>query len=114
MNLDQSSVEKLTGLSKVKSSKFFQAVIVSGSLARDNFFSGKWNFFYLFRCIYGIIFWGSEWQSTPVFLPGKFHGQRSLAGYSPCGRKESDTTERLTHTHTRNHLSLERQKDFPG
>ena len=33
---------------------------------------------------------------TPVFLPGKFHGQRSLAGYSPWGRKESDTTERLT------------------
>ena len=111
-------MEKLTGLSKVKNSKFFQAVIVSGSLARDNFFSGKWNFFYLFRCIYGIIFWRSEWQSTPVFLPGEFHGQRSLAGYSPCGRKESDTTERLTqthtHTHTENHLSLERQTDFPG
>ena len=27
---------------------------------------------------------------TPVFLPGKFHGQRTLAGYSPWGRKESD------------------------
>ena len=33
---------------------------------------------------------------TPVFLPGEFHGQRSLAGYSPWGRKESDTTEWLT------------------
>ena len=33
-----------------------------------------------------------------VFLSGKFHGQRSLAGYSPLGHKESDTTERLTHT----------------
>ena len=32
-------------------------------------------------------------NSPPVFLPGKFHGQRSLAGYSPWGRKESDTTE---------------------
>ena len=31
-----------------------------------------------------------------VFLPGEFHGQRSLAGYSPWGRKESDTTDRLT------------------
>ena len=30
---------------------------------------------------------------TPVFLPGESHGQRSLAGYSPQGRKESDTTE---------------------
>ena len=33
---------------------------------------------------------------TPVFVPGKSHGQRSLAGYSPWGRKGSDTTERLT------------------
>ena len=32
---------------------------------------------------------------TPVFWPGKFHGQRSLAGYSSWGCKESDTTERL-------------------
>ena len=30
---------------------------------------------------------------TPEFLPGEFHGQRSLAGYSPWGHKESDTTE---------------------
>ena len=34
-----------------------------------------------------------EWQPTPVFLPGKFRGQRNLAGYSPQGRRESDTTE---------------------
>ena len=40
--------------------------------------------------------WRREWQPSPVFLPGKLHGQRSLAGYSPWGRKESDTTERLT------------------
>ena len=33
-------------------------------------------------------------QPTPVFLPGESHGQRSLAGYSPRGREESDTTER--------------------
>ena len=31
-------------------------------------------------------------------MPGEFHGQRNLAGYSPWGHKESDTTERLTHT----------------
>ena len=37
--------------------------------------------------------WRREWQSTPVFLPGKFHGQRSLAGYSALGRKELDMTE---------------------
>ena len=41
-----------------------------------------------------------ELLSTPLFLPGEFHGQRSLAGYIPWGGKESDTTERLsTHTH---------------
>ena len=36
--------------------------------------------------------------STPGLLPGKSHGQRSLVGYSPWGRKESDTTERLHFT----------------
>ena len=36
-----------------------------------------------------------KWQSTPVLLPGKSHGQRTLVGYSPWGRKESGTTERL-------------------
>ena len=40
--------------------------------------------------------WRREWLPTPVFLPGKSHGQRSLAGYSPWGRKESDITERLS------------------
>ena len=34
-----------------------------------------------------------RWQPSPVLLPGKFHGQRSLVGCSPWGRKESDTTE---------------------
>ena len=43
----------------------------------------------------GKIPWRRKWQSTPVLLPGKSHGQRSLVGYSPWGRKESDTTERL-------------------
>ena len=40
--------------------------------------------------------WRRKWQHTPVFLPGESHGQRSLEGYSPWGRKESDTIERLT------------------
>ena len=38
--------------------------------------------------------WRREWQLTLVFLPGKSHRQRSLAGCSPWGHKESDTTER--------------------
>ena len=43
----------------------------------------------------GKIHWRRKWQSTPVSLPGKSHGQRSLVGYSPWGRKESDTTKRI-------------------
>ena len=38
---------------------------------------------------------GLAWQPTPVFLPGKSRGQRSLIGYSPWDRKELDTTKRL-------------------
>ena len=37
--------------------------------------------------------WNRKWQLTSVFLPGKSHGQKSLAGYSPWGHKESDMTE---------------------
>ena len=39
--------------------------------------------------------WWSQWQPTPVLLPGKSHGQRSLVGCSPWGRWGLDTTERL-------------------
>ena len=49
------------------------------------------------------ILWGRERQSTLVFLLGKSQGLRSLVGYSPCDRKELDTTEPLTHTHTHTH-----------
>ena len=41
-------------------------------------------------------YWRRSWQLTPVFLPGEFHGQRSLVGYGPRGHKESDTTKQLT------------------
>ena len=41
----------------------------------------------------GKILWRKKWQPTPVFLPGKSHGQRSLVGYSPWGSKESDMPE---------------------
>ena len=48
----------------------------------------------------GTTSWSRKWQPTPGFLPGKFHRQRSLVGYSPWGRKESDVTEWLsTYTH---------------
>ena len=44
--------------------------------------------------------WKREWLPTPVFLPGGYHGQRSLMGYSPLGHKQLDTPEWLqTHIH---------------
>ena len=46
----------------------------------------------------GKIPWRGKWQSTPVLLPGKSHGQRSLVRYSLWGRQESDMTERLHFT----------------
>ena len=53
----------------------------------------------------GKIPWRRNWQPTAVFLPGEFHGQRSLAGYSSWGGKELDTTKQLT-------LSLSFPKDI--
>ena len=44
------------------------------------------------------ITWRRKWQPTPVLLPGKSHGPRSLVGYSPWGLKESDMTDRLHFT----------------
>ena len=55
----------------------------------------------------GKIPWSRKYSPTPVFLPGKSHGQRSLVGYSPWGRKESDRTEHKT-------LSLSHHKLMGG
>ena len=46
--------------------------------------------------------YGRKWQPTPIVLPGEFHGQRNLAGYSPWGRKESDMPQQLPLTHSCN------------
>ena len=55
----------------------------------------------------GKIPWRRKWQPSPALLPGKSHGPRSLVGYSPWGRKELDTTERL-HFHF-----MENSMEFP-
>ena len=52
----------------------------------------------MFHAWVGKIPWEKKWQPTPVFLPGKSYGQRSLMGYNPWGHKELDMSERLTHT----------------
>ena len=51
--------------------------------------------------LFTFMHWRKKWQPTPVLLPGKSHGQRSLVGCSPWGREDSDTTEGL-----RFHFSL--------
>ena len=48
--------------------------------------------------LFGKILWRRKWQPTPVLLPGKSYGQRSVVGYSPWGRKESDATKHLQFT----------------
>ena len=49
----------------------------------------------------GKIPWRRAWQPTPVFWPGEFHGQRSLACFRPWGHKESNMTEATEHTYFR-------------
>ena len=54
------------------------------------------------RCRFDPWVWKIPWrraqQPTPIFFPGKFHGRRSLVGYSPWGHKESDTTDHTDFT----------------
>ena len=50
--------------------------------------------------------WRREWQPTSVFLPRESHGQRSLVDYCPCGRKELDTIEQITLSHSQALTSL--------
>ena len=59
------------------------------------------------------ILWGRKWQPSPVFLPGKSQGQRSLVGYSPWGRKELDRTEVTEHAGTRGYSGVH-PPDGPG
>ena len=55
----------------------------------------------------GKIPWRRKWEPTLVFLPGKFHGQRSLEGYSPRGLKEPGTSQQLNNN---NNIQKENQK----
>ena len=56
--------------------------------------------------------WRREWQLTPVFLPGKSYGQRSLASFSPWGCKVLDTTVH-THAHTHTYTPAVLEIGFP-
>ena len=89
--------------------------------------TGRWDLYYYyppanagdaggsFHFWVGKMPWSRKWQITPVFLPGKFHGQRSLVGCSPWGCQESDMTEQLsvhTCTHTNTHTDFYHIKFF--
>ena len=50
--------------------------------------------------------WRREWQHTPVFFPGEFHGERSLVGYSPWGHRVGHDWVTNTHTHTHTHTHV--------
>ena len=50
-----------------------------------------------YRLSYSTLQWRRQWQPTPVLLPGESHGQRKLAGHSPWGHRELDTTEVTEH-----------------
>ena len=54
--------------------------------------------------------WSRKWQPTSVFLPGKSHGHKSLAGSSPWGREVSDTTEHTQQNNSRYTFSKPKQK----
>ena len=61
----------------------------------------------VFEVKYTKFTWRRARQPTPVFLPGEFHGQRILEGYSPYDRKDSDMNEQLTHTHILNSTAVQ-------
>ena len=68
---------------------FFSPVFFCG--LRAHFFL----YWIIFHCLSTAVYWRRKWQPTPVLLPGKFHGWRSLVGYNPWGHKELDSTEWL-------------------
>ena len=63
------------------------------AVSKGNAISWRWAFWKSGGGAFIVI--SRQWHPTPVLLPGKSHGRRSLVGCSPWGRKESDTTERL-------------------
>ena len=58
-------------------------------------------------------FWRRQWHPTPVLLPGKSHGRRSLEGCSPWGRWGLDTTERLHFNFSLSHIGEENGNPLP-
>ena len=68
--------------------------LISNNSSSSWWFIGKESAYQYRRCRFDPwvkkISWRRQWKPIPIFLPGKFHGQRSLVGYSPWGRKKLD------------------------
>ena len=65
-----------------------QSLLYSTQVCRDESCNtGQFIYSFIFA-LYLQFSWRTKWQPTPVFLPGEFHGQNSLVGYSPCSCKE--------------------------
>ena len=71
----------------IHSNQIYQSLVKTTQNYYGNIFI-QW----LWKCI-RLMIWRRKWQPTPVFLPGKSHGQRSLVGYSTWGLKELDMTD---------------------
>ena len=101
------SISCKASLLAMKSLFFFsENVYALPSLVKNNFvwwIDNHWTRIIHLFFIYLQFYLDDKWQPTPAFLPGESHGRRSLVGYSPWGRKESDMTERL-HGHVHKEL----------
>ena len=62
----------------------------------------------------GKVPWSRKWQPTPLFLPGKFHGQKSLAGYRPQDHKESDNMLAWDNMHAWDMLAWDNMHAWEG
>ena len=84
-------------------SSFLECSSITGPQGFLRWLSGKESACQCRRCRFDPwvkkILWRRKWQPTPVFLPGKFHGQRNLVSYSPWGCIESNMTKQLSGEH---------------
>ena len=85
-------------LIRLQPNLYMQIVLSAGTGCFNRYYAHWWNVCKNESCrkqLNSLLRWRRRWHPTPVLLPGKSHGQRSLVGCGPRGGEESDTTERL-------------------
>ena len=91
--------ERLTNVDTLCQAQVGQFILIWNNLAVNHTSCWWWAFLLLrSKRNYSQVALIAQWHPTPVLLPGKSHGRRSLVGCSPWGHKESDATERLHFT----------------